>query len=528
MEKYLSAEDKNKFYAWVADFHGDFNVDNYLQPWYDNKNKYLFNMFGGQLIHSKEWLYNKTSQLKEIKFKRDYYDHYGIFTETLRTCIEGILLDGHSVMWTPNRYYSAYINLNMLQAIVDGNLKLTRPLTIIDNNNNKCIFHVGERWVKAARKFTKFLNKAVETHSEEEKTEFIDNLNKLSASIEQLANDVSVINSNSKVKAKISISIHPLDYLTMSDNDCGWQSCMSWEDNGCYHAGTVEMMNSPCVVVAYLEASKSLHRDLYKCSNWEWNNKRWRCLFIVDKNFICGVKQYPYEDSALLDAMVLWLADLAEENLGWQYSKVIQRGMEAIRPDGKRQDFCTGLMYQDIHPTNIPAIVWSETFDDALARYYDYSAPAYCPICGEPLEIAELTTCPKCEGWIRCEGCGDWIQGDSDYAYWVGDACYCENCHNDLYEQCCWCDEDIHYDETIALNAAYTYDGSFFVCHIACYCCEACLQDILEKYGDWFEQVNDRKYKLLTDCDANIVKEIMAEVFHVYNDTTRAGFRICS
>lgn len=527
MEKYLSAEDKNKFYAWVEDFHGDFNVDNYLQPWYDNKNKYLFNMFGGQLIHSKDYAYDKTQQFKEQEFGRDCWPHYNNFVKDLRHCIERILLNGRSLIWGSNPYFSYFNMLRNEKAIVCGNLLITSP-QVIAVNNIKCTFHANERWVKAARKFAKFLNKVAETRSEEEQARFSDDLNALSASIEQLANDVSVINNNSKVNATISISIHPLDYLTMSDNDCGWQSCMSWETDGCYHAGTVEMMNSPCVVVAYLEASEPLHRNLYKDNHWEWNNKRWRCLFIVDKNFICGVKQYPYEDNALLDTIVFWLADLAEENLGWQYSKVIQRGMEAIRPDGKRQDFCTGLMYKDIHSTNIPAIVWSETFDDTLTRYYDYSAPAYCPICGEPLEIAELTTCPRCEGWIRCEGCGDWIQGDSDYAYWVGDACYCENCHNDLYERCCWCDEDIHYDETIALNAAYTFDEISYVAHITNYCCEDCLEDIHEKYGDWFEQVNDREYKLLTDCDANIVKEIMEDVFHVYYDATRAGFRICS
>ena len=38
----------------------------------------------------------------------------------------------------------------------------------------------------------------------------------------------------------------------MSDNNSGWESCMSWRNNGCYRRGTVEMMNSPYVIVAYL------------------------------------------------------------------------------------------------------------------------------------------------------------------------------------------------------------------------------------------------------------------------------------
>ena len=34
---------------------------------------------------------------------------------------------------------------------------------------------------------------------------------------------------------------------------------MSWADYGCYRQGTVEMMNSPLMVVAYLTAEEPMH-----------------------------------------------------------------------------------------------------------------------------------------------------------------------------------------------------------------------------------------------------------------------------
>lgn len=66
-------------------------------------------------------------------------------------------------------------------------------------------------------------------------------------------NHISRITETRKSKVKFTLSIHPLDYMTMSDNANGWESCMNWTQGpGSYRAGTIEMMNSPVVVVAYI------------------------------------------------------------------------------------------------------------------------------------------------------------------------------------------------------------------------------------------------------------------------------------
>ena len=51
------------------------------------------------------------------------------------------------------------------------------------------------------------------------------------------------------IKGNLVISIHPMDFITMSDNDNDWSSCMNWVEEGCYRLGTVEMMNSNNVIV---------------------------------------------------------------------------------------------------------------------------------------------------------------------------------------------------------------------------------------------------------------------------------------
>ena len=126
----------------------------------------------------------------------------------------------------------------------------------------------------------------------------------------------SLVHNQKKIKGELTLSIHPLDYWTMSDNDCDWDSCMSWREYGSYRQGTIEMMNSPSVVVAYIKASEPMKIG----NNMEWTNKKWRQLFIVDKDVILGIKDYPYRNPNLSCIVAKWLKELAETNLGWKYN----------------------------------------------------------------------------------------------------------------------------------------------------------------------------------------------------------------
>ena len=103
-----------------------------------------------------------------------------------------------------------------------------------------------------------------------------------------------------RLVGNLCISIHPLDFVTMSDNTLGWDTCTSWttEDPGEYRLGTFEMMNSPCVVCAYAywDEFSILNSTLPETN---WNNKRWRELFIVDRDIIVGVRPYTYEVRSL-------------------------------------------------------------------------------------------------------------------------------------------------------------------------------------------------------------------------------------
>lgn len=268
----------------------------------------------------------------------------------------------------------------------------------------------------------------------------------------------SLIHNQKKVDGKISLSIHPLDYWTMSDNDCGWDSCMSWKNDGGYRQGTVEMMNSPNVVIAYISANDSM-----RIGSHDWNSKKWRQLFIVDQQCILGIKSYPYFNDELTIAITEWLKELAETNLGWKYfgdneNKPIKYNFQPVPhpdyPEGRqiRFSFYSKIMYTDVgcmdwHPLYIGIDVHedgehmghnSNYYGTPVVHIdYNYSGASQCMSCGklDPyLSCESSLCCEDCEESYRCEECGDSV--DPDDMFYVDGAKLCSDCYDRCTEEC--------------------------------------------------------------------------------------------
>ena len=132
---------------------------------------------------------------------------------------------------------------------------------------------------------------------------------------EEWRNAISNLNANRSVKANLVLSINPIDYITMSDNNCDWSSCMSWTREGMYSVGTIEMMNSNVAVVAYLESDTP-----YEVCGMIAPNKSWRALLFVHKDIMVVGKNYPYSHEGLCEAVLKHMGDLVKKNLNWDYS----------------------------------------------------------------------------------------------------------------------------------------------------------------------------------------------------------------
>lgn len=264
----------------------------------------------------------------------------------------------------------------------------------------------------------------------------------------------SQIRNQRIIDGELCLSIHPLDYLTMSDNASGWSSCMNWIslEKGEYRAGTLECLNSSKIIVAYLKNSK---HNFEFSPGYFWNNKLWRELFIIDNSIISEIKGYPYQNQNLTDTILNWLKELLEIDYPEELNLAI-----GIKKDKDKQINIIPenrfFMYNDFGtlPQHKSFINYSNLIDNYLKQNNDYygseienpeenseyyfihlpfSERATCANCGKYLpELEEFDSrvlCSDCESGFKCTYCDQWSEGTE---YYVSEEDpICEDCYRD-------------------------------------------------------------------------------------------------
>lgn len=430
MYELLTAEDKSMINHYITANVGYPQADlKYILRFWDRaKSDYLSKLFKDQLIISTPIFYSESLS--------DIMDHLDKFVyRDIRCCrfIERFKMHFQTMGWTSwqNSAWKRYQNI--------ADLVSYKPLAenriSYDMEINDWKFTKGTKTIKIIAKIAKSLKIGLEP-DEDGISDF-----------EYFRRRHSLALNTKKLFGNLCLSIHPLDYMTMSDNSNGWSSCMSWEEAGEYRMGTVEMMNSPCVVVAYLASED----ETLPISGYNWNSKKWRSLFIVDPNFIANVKAYPYENENLTKEVMKKLAELA----GWapqepdEYSVYNESDEESYINDKLiRLYFNTDKMYNDFGSTTSFLLINPEYGEPELINIdYNYSGEAECMACGGTEVSREDTLfCEKCDPSASCMCCGE----------------YC--CEEDLItlgdgmEVCSDCfDEDVGTDAITGEHYIYSY-----------------------------------------------------------------------
>lgn len=437
-----------------------------LRVWNEAKQD-LFKLFGGELILTKKVMFPKSTEMLSDEIARKFLYSYQTwqFIEQYRELTRrgGALAYNYQAQTLIESWYLA-------TGVFDDD-EFTIPLP--DGTNMR---------VQKGAKIMKLLGKIAKAFDLQGFEEF------------RIAH--SQILNQKNLHGNLSISIHPLDYMTMSHNNCGWNSCMDWTDDGSYRRGTVEMMNSPYVIVAYLESSKEFHP---LDDDFKWSNKKWRELFIVDKNVITGVKPYPYYNDGLDDEVLNWLRDLAEKNMGWHYTKDIFTYDHGIRKYNKELDkeivlrFWTDAMYNDfcndhrayLSP-DIPAV-----FE------LTYSGLSQCLNCGGvhvDFESEGMLVCEDCDYMSRCDNCGDRHLPEDMYelgnGQWV-----CRYCYESYTEQCTMCEDTFLKGEVSEIHLASDDDhiDRFQIINL----CDDCLRR-------FYDGEKENLFKVSTFHDARV------------------------
>lgn len=424
----LTEQDKNTIESYIVAYGASNDsstqgcmaeLSHLLRFWEVGKEEYLYKALGEKLIIEKEITYAQPeNQLRQaLSQSMNYGKMHGFYY----LCNQK-MMDIFS-LWSED--YGAYCRLfsevnlahNSLEAYPYG----PRELIFSDGQKVKLVY--GAKPIKILGKIAKVLN--------------------LEKEFEEFRLEHSLILNQKKITGTLCLSIHPMDYLTMSDNCSGWSSCMSWREDGAYRMGTVEMMNSPMVVVAYMK-----NDDTIDWSNHKWNNKKWRTLMVVNSDIITTIKSYPYYNEEFSKNCVEWMRELVNTNLGWDFPHEVSTWngdctFEYIDGNTYYINTNTYRMYNDFGCCDYHYVSLANRpkTEGLIHIGFTYSGPTECMWCGGTSYFFDE------ENFVFCEDCSD---GGSYYQYcdhcgerhsdddmtWINDVPICYECIHEVAEEC--------------------------------------------------------------------------------------------
>ena len=320
--------------------------------------------------------------------------------------------------------------------------------------------------------------------------------------LNDMQSKASQIIQENKVEGTLCFSVHPLDYLSISENAHNWRSCHALD--GEYRAGNISYMGDNSTIVCYLKADGE-----YKLPHFPedvlWNSKKWRVLLYLsnDWKMIFAGKQYPFStidgmntiiDKCFNPMIKTRCSDSPRGNWCWSHwtdYKIKELEVDNAVFEMADELFPVGTQLIKLN-TLVKNVEGSKQFNDVLnsscytpmytflsepgwwnggKRYpltrgdrtrFEIGSMTYCLRCGvdETMEGGEATMmCFECErnygtaendAFTFCSHCGRRIETEN--GYWMNEQMYCENCFDDLGTKCENCGdyyltEDTHYIE---------------------------------------------------------------------------------
>lgn len=341
---------------------------------------------------------------------------------------------------------------------------------------------------------------------------FIDNEGALRHYQDRISN---LIQANS-FSGILCLSIHPLDYLSSSENMSNWRSCHALD--GEYAAGNLSYMTDPSTIICYLKSKEPVQLDNFP-QDLLWNNKKWRMLLHVSpgKHSVCVAgREYPIHLPGARDAVKEVFDTLRQNNQfgnnidskyhcysPWTDTSVVA-GLDnhgGQVPFNKSYRIIKGcivamdnlvipskdhLHYSDATISHIypyPHICWDQSY-----RYTNYipTIPTgnpeklRCVACGDSyIDRPDSMLCDCC----RCDYCDDMEEPWQDDSVW-----YCEFCDravNTDFDEGYWSPDDNTFLCPTCFNRYYTL----------CVECGRWINKNMEEY-----YFNDTEETICSDC----------------------------
>lgn len=455
----LDKETLQRYFELYAGVH-DSPIDTVLKAWSKNKNT-LFKAFGQKLRIKKKVTIPRDSVLYQQKLQEIYrpcfiyyfsevkaFTNYEKVLERTKNsfiadvfsyfCIHALARMEEDIAYTQDkcledaRHFSDLFKYGYLE---EGR---------ICSHSSEYHFHLFKSTIKPGMKIFKTIQNVLKAMNYTDMTLF-----------NNWRNKVNNLSMNQNLSANLVLSIHPLDFVTMSDNACNWHSCMGWISDGCYHAGTLEMMNSNMAVVAYLENENPFYFDEEK--KYTAPNKSWRALLFVHKNIMLVGKNYPFYNKDLCLTVLDFMRHTLNNTLHWKYQFINQEYRDMIHFFGNsfiRDEldlewdrcrthnsimFYTYGMYNDIIE-DTDTIYWCCRNKIKKSMKISLSGTASCLCCGEPIihssniagygSLGHKVICQSCKTNNSCRVCGA-VKGTMKYHTKFGNFCS-DECLNEM------------------------------------------------------------------------------------------------
>ena len=301
------------------------------------------------------------------------------------------------------QHFKAFIKLMRYKNFYAGTINADDFLTPYKIEELNITIKCGMRTMKVIQKI---LNKTNYPHMDK---------------FEVFRNQISDLNSNKYIEDNLVLSIHPLDILSLSDNTIGWSSCLSLLKNNSFSSGCFDVLNSNCVVVAYLESND---KQFYE---GKIPNKYWRSLMVVHKDIICAGKGYPFINEELSKEALRQMATLVKQNLNWDYTikeqdygdlrcyyeddyELCQYGVKLFENNFQRKIcFITKNLYNDFL-NDRTTTYWCYRNKPKKSLVLNLSGPCICLCCGKQVDSQHYDPhykmCTDCCDNHVCYKCG--------------------------------------------------------------------------------------------------------------------------
>lgn len=321
----------------------------------------------------------------------------------------------------------------------------------------------------------------------------------------------SMIIQEDKIEGTLCISVHPLDFLSSSENNHNWRSCHALD--GEYRAGNLSYMVDSSTVVVYLKSSGDEVLPNFP-SSVPWNSKKWRVLLFFSERWdmVFAGRQYPFNTDSGINIVknnLLPMAHMGRKWSDWDDTKI--RDVEAPTwfhrmhspyvPMGTHLKTMRELIQTRSGSLFFNDLLQSSCYDPIyayqMAGELGWAHPAVnqntkfvlggavtCPCCQKrELVITESMLCPDCEedygdcmsdDFATCDCCGRRFYYEDGTFVEAAEETVCPQCAAEHVSYCARCDVAIYKNDLV------------FDRNSGEYVCPECYEASKETLGDRF------------------------------------------